>query len=255
LKEDAQSIDMDAKKNKLHVRFAETEDDIRAVQRLRYHVFVKELGARIAGADHLAGLEVDSFDPFSDHLMLLDQQRPENDRVVGVYRLMDRLNAAAAGAFSCEAEFDIAEILKQDRPVLELSRSCLHPEYRNGMGMFLLWQALARHIDEQNIAFLFGVASYHGTDIAEHADSLSLLSAEHLSSFNVTSHQNHKIPPRDTDRKVSLRKTPALIKAYLRLGGKVGKGVFVDETFNTTDVCMIVDTSDLNEKQKALFTS
>ena len=44
---------------------------------------------------------------------------------------------------------------------------------------------------------------------------------------------------------------PALIKAYLRLGGFVGEGAFIDHAFNTTDVCLILDTARMNERQKA----
>jgi putative hemolysin len=47
---------------------------------------------------------------------------------------------------------------------------------------------------------------------------------------------------------------PALIKAYLRLGGYVGEGAFVDHAFNTTDVCLIMDTERMNEKQKSLYS-
>ena len=34
---------------------------------------------------------------------------------------------------------------------------------------------------------------------------------------------------------------PALIKSYIRLGGKVGLDAFIDHKFNTTDVCLIMD--------------
>jgi putative hemolysin len=46
---------------------------------------------------------------------------------------------------------------------------------------------------------------------------------------------------------------PALIKAYLRLGGFVGDGAFVDHDFNTTDVCLVMDTDRLNATQKAIY--
>ena len=45
--------------------------------------------------------------------------------------------------------------------------------------------------------------------------------------------------------------TPALIKGYLRLGGMVGEGAFVDHAFNTTDVCLVMDTQRLNAQAAA----
>ena len=47
---------------------------------------------------------------------------------------------------------------------------------------------------------------------------------------------------------------PALIKAYLRLGGFVGEGAFVDRDFNTTDVCLLMDTAAMGEKYKSFYS-
>ena len=76
--------------------------DLRAAQRLRYEVFVRELGGDGVLVDHDAGLERDRFDEVSDHLILRDISRPRDEGVVGVYRLM---NDAAAGPPESDAEF------------------------------------------------------------------------------------------------------------------------------------------------------
>ncbi|MDY6859885.1 MAG: ornithine-acyl-ACP acyltransferase, partial [Pseudomonadota bacterium] len=55
------------------------------------------------------------------------------------------------------------------------------------------------------------------------------------------------------DRKQAMLLTPALIKAYLRLGGFVGEGAYVDHEFNTTDVCLIMDTARMTDKRRAKF--
>ena len=81
------------------VRLARTETEVRAAQRLRYRVFVEELGADGAMVDHAAGLERDRFDDHSSQLILIDHNR-EDDAVVGVYRLIAETQAAAAGGFS-----------------------------------------------------------------------------------------------------------------------------------------------------------
>ena len=46
---------------------------------------------------------------------------------------------------------------------------------------------------------------------------------------------------------VAMRDVPALIKSYLRLGGFVGDGAYVDHAFNTTDVCLVMDTDRITE--------
>ena len=61
------------------------------------------------------------------------------------------------------------------------------------------------------------------------------------------------VPEDQIDRRQAMRETPALIKAYLRLGGTVGDGAFVDHAFNTTDVCLVMDTAQMNERQRSLY--
>jgi putative hemolysin len=48
--------------------------------------------------------------------------------------------------------------------------------------------------------------------------------------------------------------TPALIKAYLRLGGFVGQGAFIDRPFNTIDVCLVMDVARMSPKHRAIYT-
>jgi putative hemolysin len=55
------------------------------------------------------------------------------------------------------------------------------------------------------------------------------------------------------DRKAAMAATPALIKAYLRLGGFVGEGAFVDREFNTTDVCLVMDTAQMNARHREFY--
>ena len=47
--------------------------------------------------------------------------------------------------------------------------------------------------------------------------------------------------------------TPALIKAYLRLGGCVGEGAWIDHDFNTTDVCLVMDTAKMSAKHRDFY--
>lgn len=245
---------MPAPAPQFHVSLAATSADIQAAQRLRYDVFVAELGASGLMVDDAARLEADPFDQFADHLILRDLTRSADQQVVGVYRLMTSAHAARADGFSCGGEYDLAPLLSLQKTVVELSRSCLHPAYRGGTAMFHLWQALAAYIAEKHVDILFGVASFHGTDVQAHAPALALLFADHASPYPVTSRAPRDMPVCAYDRKAALRQMPALIKAYLRLGGAVGQGVFVDQAFNTTDVCMILEVNKMRDRHKAIYS-
>jgi putative hemolysin len=61
------------------------------------------------------------------------------------------------------------------------------------------------------------------------------------------------LPPDQIDRKQAVLQIPALIKGYLRLGGTVGDGSFIDHAFNTTDVCLIMDTERMTAGANAKY--
>ncbi|WP_171204755.1 GNAT family N-acetyltransferase [Ruegeria sp. HKCCA0235A] len=239
------------------IKLAETRDELRAAQRLRYDVFVRELGGGGALVDHVAGLERDRFDPYFDHMLAIDDATGE---VVGVYRLLPGDRAAELGQFYSEDEYDLSVLKQSGRKLLELGRSCLHRDYRGGTAMYHLWNGLSRYVAERQIEVLFGVASFHGTDVQELAQPLSMLHHNHLAPPDLRVRAQPSVfqtmdlvAPDALDRRRAMVQVPALIKAYLRLGGFVGEGAFIDHSFNTTDVCLILDTTRMNERQKRIY--
>lgn len=244
------------------IRLATTPEDLLAAQRLRYRVFVSELGGDGHMVDHAARLERDEFDPVVDHLVLVDTRREvaSLDHVVGVYRLMSDDRARDFGRFYCDAEYDLSRLKASGRSLLELGRSCVDPAYRGGSGMFLLWNALADYVLDRGIEILFGVASFHGTDPAPLAPALSLLHQHHLAPAGIRPvalpegyQRMDLIPDEALDRRGALQSMPALIKAYLRLGGVVGDGAFVDRAFNTTDVLLLMDTQAMSARHRRFY--
>jgi L-ornithine Nalpha-acyltransferase len=85
----------------LSLRLARDMRDLQAAQRLRYEVFVEELGASGPGVDHAARLETDRFDAHFDHLLLIDSRRDAENlqHVVGAYRLLPPERVVAAGGY------------------------------------------------------------------------------------------------------------------------------------------------------------
>lgn len=244
------------------VRLAQDARDLRAAQRLRYRVFVTELGASGPMVDHDNQLEKDEFDPFFDHLLLID---PAGDPdlltdVVGVYRLLPSDRLARAGRYYSDSEYDLTLLKSSGRRLLELGRSCVHFDHRGGTALFMLWNGLAEYVLERGIEVMFGVASFPGTDAKALAQPLSYLYHHHLApaKLRVSARSTQRlemnlIPADQLDRAAALARTPALIKAYLRLGGFVGDGAWVDGAFNTTDVCLLMDTENMSEKHRAYY--
>ena len=126
--------------------------------------------------------------------------------------------------------------------------------------MHVMWSALARYVETHGVEVLFGVASFHGTDIHKLAAPLSLLHERHLApqklrvkALDKSFQSMDLVDATDLDRKAAMRQIPSLIKAYLRLGGCVGEGAFIDHDFNTVDVCLIMDTTQINARQARIY--
>lgn len=245
------------------VRLAVDDRDLRAAQRLRYQVFVEELGAGGGMVDHAARLEQDAFDPHFDHLLLIDKRRDAAalEDVVGVYRLLTSDRMPLIGHYYSESEYDLSALKTSGRRLLELGRSCVHADYRGGTAMLHLWNALADYVLEQEIEVLFGTASFHGTDAQALAQPLAYLNHFHLApeALRVVARPEHRqamdlIPVAQIERRQAMAGIPALIKAYLRLGGFVGQGAWIDHDFNTIDVCLVMDTERMSAKHREFYT-
>lgn len=246
----------------LSLRLARNERDLQAAQRLRYEVFVEELGARGQGVDHVARLEKDEFDPHFEHLLLIDNRRDPAllQDVVGAYRLLPPERVAAAGGYYSESEFDLSELKASGRRLLELGRSCVHREVRGGAAMFLLWNGLADYVLERGIEVMFGAASFHGTDRDALAKPLSYLYHLHrapkglrVAALPANRLEMNLLPPDQVSRAEAMTGIPALIKAYLRMGGYVSDGAWLDKAFNTTDVCLVMDTAQMSMKHRDFY--
>jgi L-ornithine Nalpha-acyltransferase len=222
-------------------------NEIDAALRLRHRVFCEERGASSASAVY--GLEEDAYDRDCDHLIVRDHGRP-GAPVVGTYRLLREEVAARIGGFYSAGEYDLAPLLMLGRvggrpsQLLELGRSCVDQPYRTNATITLLWRAIASYLEAHRISFMFGCASFAGTDPAAHADELAYLHRFQIAppELRVRAHPQYYVPMDRGNAVADLtgRGLPPLIKAYLRVGAKVGDGAFVDRAFNTVDVFMIM---------------
>jgi putative hemolysin len=240
----------------LLARVAASDADIDAAQALRYRVFYDEMKARPSAEVAQLRRDFDSFDPFCDHLLVIDTEANRGaGAVVGTYRVMRRAAAARKGGFYSESEFDIKPLLDLPGEILELGRSCVDANYRTRSTMNLLWRSIAAYVSHYDIGVMFGCASLSGTDVEAHAMALSYLHYHHLAppALRPRALPERYVDMRRTtidriDARAALASLPPLVKGYLRLGGFVGDGAVIDADFNTTDVSIIVKTELVTEK-------
>lgn len=236
-------------------RLAKNEAEVIAAQQLRYRVFVEELGAKATPEQHAEQREHDAYDPHCDHILLLYQED-----IVGTYRML-RQNALPAGVtFYSANEFDLTPLLQSGQRLLELGRSCIDADHRGGAALQMLWMALGEYVLTHEVELMFGTASFKGTDADKIAQPLSCLHHYFQADQDLcpTVLQEHGqamgiLPAAEVDRMRAMSEMPPLIKSYLRLGGKVGQGAYIDHDFNTTDVLIIMQTDKVAEKYRKMY--
>jgi putative hemolysin len=165
----------------LEVRLAGSTKEIHAAQRLRYQVFTEEFGAHLHTSQSLVerlGIsvprlttprDVDEFDPFCKHLVVIDHR---NGEVVGTYRVLFWKQAEQIGRFYAEDEFDFGNWHAERARFIELGRSCVHPDYRNGTVIRLLWAGLGQLLSGASEDRIIGCVSVSLADKGHYAASL-----------------------------------------------------------------------------------
>ncbi len=235
------------------VRLTRNAAERKQVRQLRYDVFVEEDGANATEEQKQLREEYDSFDRFADYMAVF-----HGDKIVGTYRIIDRDAAEKMDGFYTEGEFDISKIIRVRGNIASMSRACVAREYReNSLVMRLLWAGLGEYVAKKEIIVLFGTASWIGTKSVKSAQALSYLYYNHLAPLSLRATVNFDglpdgvnpkltrmniLPRAFVDEKDAFAEMPPLIKGYLRLGAKFGKGVYIDVSFNTYDVFVVIET-------------
>ncbi|GAB3268961.1 GNAT family N-acetyltransferase [Chitinimonas naiadis] len=230
-------------KRKLSVSLASSEADIRAAQALRYKVFGEEMGARLNCRE--PGLDVDLFDSWCDHLLVRDEQSGE---VVGTYRILPPSQARELGSYYSETEFDLTRLQHIRSSMVEVGRSCVHPDYRNGGTITLLWAGLADYMTRNRYEYLVGCASISMADGGHMAASIfQQISQTAMSPVEWRVAPRCALPLDALDKTLDVE-LPPLLKGYLRLGAYVCGDPAWDPDFNTADVLILMPLSRMNKR-------
>lgn len=260
----AKTVQSPAANRQLLVTWASCEDDVRQAQRLRYRVFVQELGARLTlPAGTMPGLDVDSFDPFCDHLLVKAVAPDADDAgiLVGTYRVLPPDAARRAGGLYVDTEFDLAPLSHLRPAALELGRSCVHPAWRFGGVILTLWTALCHYMVLHRLETMIGCASVGLCDGGQLAASLwRSLRSTHLVAPQWQVQPRMALPLGTDDGEHGTAgdafKNPAmppLIKGYLRCGARLLGPPAIDSAFNTADLPMMLRLGDMAPRYRQHF--
>jgi putative hemolysin len=236
----------------IEVSWAKHQDEVRAAQKLRFDVFAGEMGARLNTP--IPGHDVDLFDNYCEHLLVRDQA---TQQVIGTYRVLTPVQAQRVGSTYSDTEFDLTRLRSLRERMVELGRSCVHPDHRHGGVIMALWGALAEFMTRNQLDTMIGCASipmlHNGVVSGDVAASIwRQLQATHLAPIDYHVRPRLPLPVERLDSSLAVE-APALIKGYLRLGAKVLGAPAWDPDFNTADLPMLMRIADLPARYRKHF--
>ncbi|KPI17020.1 hypothetical protein OK074_1813 [Actinobacteria bacterium OK074] len=226
------------------VSLARDEADVRAAQRLRHDVFALEMGALLSTPR--PGLDVDAFDAYCDHLLVRDTV---TGQVVGTYRLLPPERAAMAGRLYAESEFDLGALRGIRSCLVEVGRSCVHPDHRDGAVISLIWAGIARYMVDGGHEWLAGCCSIPLADGgALAAATWDRVSAKHLAPEEQRVRPLLPWNPEGVARPTGRTELPALLRGYLRLGARVCGAPAHDPDFGVADLYVLLPMSRIDAR-------
>lgn len=229
--------------SKLTLSFATTQEEMREAQRLRYRVFIEAMGlTALANTD---GLDQDEFDPYCNHLIVRDSDTLE---VIGTYRVLGPNGARKIGKLYSEQEFDLNRLQNLRSRIVEAGRACIHPDYRSGGVIMLLWAGLAAYLKKEQCEYLVGCASISLADGGHNAAALyRMLCASNLapSEYRVAPHVPFPIEDRGVGHEPQV---PPLIRGYMRGGAWVCGEPAWDPDFHCADLFLMLPLSRLDSR-------
>ncbi|MFZ6657607.1 GNAT family N-acetyltransferase [Undibacterium sp. TJN19] len=230
--------------SKLTLSLATTAKEVKEVQRLRYKVFIETMG--LSALSNPDGLDKDEFDDHCDHLIVRDTK---SLKVVGTYRILGPNAARHLGRYYSETEFDLSRLHNIRHSLAEAGRACIHPDYRSGAVIMLLWAGLAAFMRRERCSHLIGCASISLTDGGQNAAAIYRgLSAGDFSplEYRVTPHL--PFPLDEIDSSTVEARIPPLLKGYLRAGAWVCGDPAWDPDFHSADLFVMLPLANLDNR-------
>lgn len=235
------TLEPERSRQRFSVSLASNLDEVREAQALRYQVFAEEMGAILE--TRLPLYDVDEFDAYCHHVLVRDQ---DTGQVVGCTRLLTSEEAKISGGFYSQSEFDLSQVLALPAKFMEIGRTCVHIDYRNGLIISLLWSQVAKFMAEHSVDYLMGCASIPLQD-----DRRNALFSELVERYS--SHADLRVYPKvplrpDHENVEPPLPIPPLLRAYLRLGAQICGEPCWDANFKVADVFILVGFENLQKR-------
>jgi len=250
-------IDIEINKKNYIIKTASNQDELEQVLTLRHQVFLEELLHK----KRFIEVDFDKFDLLCDHLMIINKS---DSALIGTYRL----NSSKFGNnFYSATEFNIDSIIELPGEKVELGRACVHPEFRNGMTIALLWKGLSEYMVSSESRFFFGCSSIKSMDymlivriykaLEKTGHLVQLPNVKPIGKFKSKSLKklikSHNLE-QEMENPNLLDQLPPLLKSYIKAGAKIIGEPALDKNFQCFDFLTLLDFHNADQKYKDKYS-
>ncbi len=218
------------RRGKYQIRMAQGAADLAECQRLRMRAFKRR-----------DGRDSDLFDDLCIHVMVEDTAA---EALVGCFRILPLPDGRQIEASYSAQYYELSKLRAFRGKMVEMGRFCVDPGTTDPDILRMVWGALTRYVDENDVEMLFGCTSFSGTTPESYSDAFALLKDKHLAPSQWL--PRIKAPEcfafakflhrRKPDLKQAMLAMPPLLRSYLTLGGWVSDHAVVDRDMNTLHV-------------------
>ena len=224
---------------------------------LRYQVFNVELQEGLRASEKTQR-DIDEFDEHCDHIAVIDKTA---NKLIATYRLLPFARAKKTNGFYAETEFDLTELYQKLSNSAEIGRSCVHPDYRNGRAISLLWYGISNYLITNDINILFGCTSLDKGASAEDASKIyqliKKLNANCDDTLNISPLKSHLVEGFNPNFTISSdevtplrRQLPSIFRGYMSLDVKYCGHPAYDAEFDVIDFFTVFDYSAISKMAK-----
>ncbi len=211
---------------------------IRDIQKFRAEVFGADFGIHFPD-----NIDRDLFDLDCEHAIVKVAQTGK----IVAYTRFYKLPVGQYHRCYTEHEFNIQHILEGKFNVVEVGRTCVHPDYREGKALSKLWFGMMPYVlGNLNAKWIIGcvsvsVAKSELRALKTHAIMQQL---DEKSTIQATSKKPY-IPQKQLDTTLSDQDMPSLFRHYLSMQAKFAKDAYFDEAFNCLDYFSILEVNEM----------
>jgi putative hemolysin len=210
--------------------------ELQEVQRFRAAQFSHQFGMTFED-----GLDQDLYDFGCEHAVLREKWTGE----IVAYTRLKLFKGHEIGHSYSAKEFDIVPHFSHLPNILEIGRTCVHPQFRSGKALSMLWMNLTpKVLWSMRAKYLMGCVSI------QLEENLARSYYTHRQIQELSDHQTINIrskrpfePVRPEYSFPQDERMPKLFRSYLEMDSKLSKQAFYDEEFKCLDYFVFLEVN------------